>query len=107
MSKPEVLELLKKDKYAPDKDAQRYVLEKKPSPCAKTTQSIHETLRRLQEQIEQIPIIDLSPILEKLERIETELIGFKDFFEKKQELLDTELRIARLFEAMLLKQNER
>lgn len=35
---------------------------KKPSPCAKKTETIHEKLRKIKEQLDAIPILDLTVI---------------------------------------------
>ena len=75
----------------------------KPSKPAEKTESFSEQLKKLREQIQPV---DLSPIMSKLENIEAELVGFKPYIEKKIELLDTELRIARMFEAFLKKKAE-
>ena len=89
---------------------------KKESPRTERSLTIHEQLKQLNEQMVvfnrergSLDVIrrEVGALHLQLENIEAELVGFKPYIEKKIELLDTELRIARMFEAFLKKQTEK
>jgi len=72
------------------------VVKPKASPCAEKTESIHEKLRKIKEQIDSITIVDLTPVLEELSGLKTALNTLITLMERKVEhdaLEDTVLQL--------------
>lgn len=76
---------------------------RKPSPCAKKTATIHETLTKIQEQINNITIMDLSPVLEELNGLKTVISTLITLMERKVELDEKEAVILDLLKKNLEK----
>lgn len=82
----------------------RVVEKSQPSPCAKKTDTIHEQLRQLKEQVGGIKTVDLSGVHERLDRIEVELTVLNS---RKEEIDKRELEVLRLFALALEKDAEK
>ena len=74
--------------------------EKSPSPCAEKTETIHEQLKKLREQIQPV---DLSPVTDRLDNIEAEL---KVLRSEREEVNKAQLEVLRLFALVLKKKAE-
>ena len=75
-------------------------IKKEVKPKLAITETAPPPVTKLLEQAE------FEAIRRDLADIKADLAEFREMWKKKEELLDTELRIARLFEGMLQKQSE-
>lgn len=91
------------EKYVSDEKQPR--VEKVVKKPEETTplRMIHETLKQLQEQIDQIPVADLTPIQQQLDDIKSSIGTLITLMEKKVETDGLEADVLKLLKAKMEK----